>query len=247
MLKHVNFHGWKQHGTLVLASHVRYDELLTTGWNEALADEHHVQPTPSSSSSTTENGKATRLCIQGHKGDPDRKIGLVGLLSSSSSVDMSSYAQSLSQAFEGHEALHIPNNNNDGTSEAGSSNPVKKAARALASLNAFNPEIIERILDSARQLEVSPEEVLCLTGAPRELGIQSALENGMSVLAVGHRRCEMWGLKYLERKAREVFPDLEIQLHEEEEEPRPAPQQQGRRNGQHGREIGKKQPRGQQQ
>lgn len=150
----------------------------------------------------------TRHCIQGHKNDPERRIGLVGLLEPS--ITMSSYAQTLSEAFEGHEASHLPQEHID---EA----PVK----ALASLNAFTPEIIERILNITKELEVKPEEVLCLTGTPREAGMQAASQAGMSVLAVGHKRCEMWGLKYLERQARKAFPDLDIRLHEEEEEPRP--------------------------
>lgn len=128
---------------------------------------------------------------------------------------MQGYADRLSTAFGGHENVHVSNNTQD--------NQVK----ALACLNAFTPEVLERVLDSARGLGVAPEEVLCLTGAVREVGMQVAKEQGMSVLAVGHRRCEMWGLKYFEREARKMFPHIKIVLHEEEEEPRPT----GTRNG----------------
>lgn len=185
------------HGTLVLSSHVRYDELLTTGWNEALADEQSVLPTPS-------DGKVTRRCIQGYKNDPGRRIGLVGLLDKPQSIH--EYAERLSRAFEGHEALHTCGNE-------------ESQVKALACLNAFNPEIIDCILHDARSLDVRPEEVLCLTGAVRDSGIDAAKEIGMSVLAVGHRRCELWGLKYLEREVRREFPDLHVTLHLEEEEP----------------------------
>jgi putative NIF3 family GTP cyclohydrolase 1 type 2 len=119
---------------------------------------------------------------------------------------MQEYAQDLSIAFGGHEALHLSEN---GTGQV----------KALACMNAFTPEIIDRIVQTAKELKVDSREVLCLTGAARESGIEAAREHGMSILAVGHKRCEMWGLRYLEKEARKTFPHCEIILHEEDEEP----------------------------
>lgn len=190
---------------------MRYDELLTTGWNEALAGEHSIP-------AISPSGKNGRHCIQGYKNDPERRIGMIGLLEPSQS--MSAYSVTLSQAFDGHEEVHLRD-----------SQDAEAHVKALACLNAFNPELIDRILEITGSLQVRSEEVLCLTGAPRELGIQAAKEAGMSVLAVGHRRCELWGLRYLERQARAAFPDLDIKVHEEEEEEPPKNTDRTRSNG----------------
>lgn len=131
---------------------------------------------------------------------------------------MQEYARDLSKAFEGHEELHLSEN---GTGQI----------KVLACMNAFTPEIIDRIVQTSKELNIDSKEVLCLTGAARELGIEAARENGMSIIAVGHKRCEMWGLKYLEREARKAFPNCEIVLHEEDEEPLPRTSKATRQGG----------------
>jgi putative NIF3 family GTP cyclohydrolase 1 type 2 len=195
-----------QHGTLVLSSHVRYDELLTTGWNEALADEHHVSSSSSGNDHASSTTSPKRICIQGYKDDPERRIGLIGTIKASHTSSIADYAACLSEAFQGHEFLHLDSPSS--SDKAAGSTQIK----AVASLNAFTPEIIDRIQDSLATLDsdggnnkIQPSEVLCLTGAARELGINAAKELGFSVIAVGHKRCE--------------FEGLEVVVLENEEEP----------------------------
>lgn len=207
---------------MVLASHARYDELLTTGWNEALADDHLILPSPDAST-----GQSTRICLQGYKNDPERRIGLVGLLTD---VQITAqYAFRLSQAFGGHDALRIaghegtPSHSEEKNSVAsGSEDSVSGTSsttvKVLACLNAFNPEIIDRIVESAGQLGVPPNQVLCLTGAVRDAGVEAATAADMSFLAVGHKRCELWGMGYIQEKLRSEFREVEI-IHVDEEEP----------------------------
>ena len=148
------------------------------------------------------------MCIQGYKNDPERRIGLVGKLSSP--MQASIYAHMLSHAFDGHDAVELP-------SSPGEEGPEQQIL-ALASLNAFTPEVIDRVVLSNHEMGIKPQNTICLTGAIREAGMEEARKLGMSVVAVGHVRCEMWGLRYLERMARQRFPGLEIVLVDEPEE-----------------------------
>ena len=42
--------------------------------------------------------------------------------------------------------------------------------------------------------------------------MKAAAEAGMAVVAVGHRRSEMWGLHYLATRAREAFWDADVEV-----------------------------------
>lgn len=197
----------------MLQSHVRFDEILTTGWNEAFADEHLIS-------------RDGRICIKGYKNKPERRIGLVGQLTSG--MDASIYARMLSHAFNGHEALSIPQ----------AEDSLQPQIHALATLNAFTPEVIERVAAAITQLDAKADNTICLTGAVRDPGMEEARKLGMSVIAVGHQRCEYWGIRYLERIARQRFPDLEILIIDEPEEmpERTSPQQMTTKKG--GRDAG---------
>jgi putative NIF3 family GTP cyclohydrolase 1 type 2 len=165
-----------------------------TGWNEAFADKHLI-------------ARDDRRCIQGYKNDPDRRIGLVGRLNTP--LQASICARMLSHAFGGHDAMELPNT---------ASEDDLCQIEALASLNAFTPEVIERVVQASQELGIKPQNTICLTGAVREPGMEEARKLGLNVVAVGHVRCEMWGLRYLERMARQRFPGFEIELIDEPEE-----------------------------
>lgn len=61
--------------------------------------------------------------------------------------------------------------------------------------------------------------------------MEEARKLGMSVVAVGHQRCEFWGLRYLERMARQRFPGLEVVIMDEREEAPPPKLRHGRIDG----------------
>jgi len=167
-------------GTLVLQSHVRFDELYTTGFNEAFARGHHVDVT-------------TAVCLQGYKGDHERRIGLVGRVARGWRVD--EYACLISDAFQGAETIQL---------HGGSDRHVE----VLASLNAFTSEVVDRVVAAAADLGVrTTANIMILTGAAkgREDGMEAALQAGIAVVAVGHRRSEMWGLRYLASSATKKY------------------------------------------
>lgn len=62
------------------------------------------------------------------------------------------------------------------------------------------------------------DSILYVTGAPRPPGLAAARAAGnMSVLAVGHRACEEWGIRHLARCVRDRWPGLEVvEVFEEE-------------------------------
>jgi hypothetical protein len=113
----------------------------------------------------------------------------------------------LADAFGGFDLIHQDPSN------------VTGSIGALASLNAFTPEVLERVLAAATALQVPPSEVVCLTGAVREIGLEEAKRLGFSVVAVGHRRCELWGLKHFHQLLEQSFPKLEVLRVDEPEEP----------------------------
>ena len=59
---------------------------------------------------------------------------------------------------------------------------------------------------------------MCLTGGVRDLGMEEAKRLGMSVVAVGHKKCEDWGMRYIAGLAQARFPHLEIVHIDEPEE-----------------------------
>ncbi|BFZ64886.1 hypothetical protein YB2330_006039 [Saitoella coloradoensis] len=180
-------------GTLVLQSHTVFDALYTTGWNNAFADAHGVR-------------NDGRICLKGHKGDPERAIGLVGRLEQPRK--MREYAMELAEAFGGYETVWMGEDD-------------ERDAHTLVSLNAFTPEILDRV--AALIPESLPlSGVICLTGATRAAGLEDAQKRGMGVVAVGHQRCEFWGIRYFAREVEKVFAQrLHVVVVDEPEPPRP--------------------------
>lgn len=183
-------------GTLVLASHTSFDENVTVGWNPALAAQLGTD-------------MSTSECVQGYKGDLDRKIGIIG----KTSMTTDSLEKILRDHFGSFEARLVASDEDQ--------------VKVVAIMNAFNTDEVYRILDLAEQRGWIPpvekgggKHVLYLTGQPRESGMATAKEHGVQVVCVGHRAAEDWGVRYLARCLREKFPGVDVEEVYEEEEPR---------------------------
>lgn len=96
----------------------------------------------------------------------------------------------LDDEFGGHEAL-IP--------------PADPGAPArVAVMNAMRPELLR---------EVHAQGVgVYVTGQLRPGAVDTARELGLGVVALGHRRSEVWGLYQLARELRAEFPGLDTQV-----------------------------------
>ncbi|KAK8201971.1 hypothetical protein M8818_005496 [Zalaria obscura] len=189
--------GFKSHVT-VLSSHVAFDEFLTTGWNTVLATRLGID---------VDNA----VCLQGYKGDPERRIGLVGQVSGKT---FASLAKEISKEFRCEPEIF--GHHEDGANE--------QDITTVAIMNAFHPDEVERVLEQAHQKGWLPNGagdgsgVLYLTGQPRPPGLQRAMERGMKVVCVGHLQAEEWGIEYLAQKVRQEFPMLEVEeIYEPEE------------------------------
>ena len=194
-----------QHGTLVLKSHTSFDEVLTTGWNEAFADAIGVR----------QDG---RVCLAGYKNNPDRRIGLLGRMRVPALAE--TYAERISQAFGGHDAILLPESGTeDEATEAQSAHDT--LVDVLVSLNAFTPEVLTRVVSEVETLGSSASRTIAVTGAIREPGMEEARRLGLSVVAVGHKRCEDWGIRYLIERAKARYPSMQVQWVDEEELPPP--------------------------
>ncbi|KAI8937773.1 hypothetical protein NX059_005472 [Plenodomus lindquistii] len=177
-------------GTLVLSSHTSFDEVLTVGWNTVLAERLGLRVAEAS-------------CIQGYKGDPERKIGITGEIC----LPRSRLLHQIQEEFGGVEfAL-------EGLSDE---------THVIAIMNAFNEQEVHRVLEDARARGwVPPEEngrhILYITGQPRVAGLETARAIGMSVACVGHRQAEDWGIRFIAAQLRVAFPTIRVEeIHEEE-------------------------------
>ncbi|KAF2643157.1 hypothetical protein P280DRAFT_393615 [Massarina eburnea CBS 473.64] len=177
-------------GTLVLASHTSFDEHLTVGWNMALAERLGTV--------------GESVCVQGYKGDPERKIGIVGR----ADVPRGVLQHRIEQEFGGLEYL-----------QEGASDQIQ----VVAIMNAFNADEVFRVLETAQQRgwadrgKLPGRHILYMTGQPRDNGLRAAGEHGMSVACVGHAAAEEWGIRYLAKRLRAAFPDLSIkEVYDEE-------------------------------
>ncbi|CAE7207077.1 hypothetical protein P3342_011277 [Pyrenophora teres f. teres] len=179
-------------GTLLLSSHTAFDEVLTVGWNTALAERLGMNI-------------ANCLCVQGYKGDSERKIGIVGQVF----VSLNELSRLIQEEFGAAELAH-----------AGQSDEIG----IIAIMNAFNEEEVHRVLDMARQRGwITPDQdgrhVLYLTGQRRVSGLEAARAQGISVACVGHRQAEDWGIRYMGEELRRAFPSTQVKEVYEDEMP----------------------------
>ncbi|KAF1842370.1 uncharacterized protein K460DRAFT_370337 [Cucurbitaria berberidis CBS 394.84] len=177
-------------GTLVISSHTAFDEVLTVGWNTALAERLGMNVGES-------------LCVQGYKGDPERKIGIVGQVAQHRDL----LVGRIQQEFGSTELV-----------QAGLSDEI----RVVAIMNAFHEDEVHRVLEMAQRrgwlgLDTPGKHMLYLTGQPRVGGMQAATALGMTVACVGHRQAEDWGIRFLAAGMRTAFPGVHVQEVYEEE------------------------------
>lgn len=181
--------------TLVLSSHTSFDENLTVGWNPSLAMRLGMR-------------QENWFCVQGYKGDPTRKIGIVSAVS----IQLDAILDSIQREFGQTELIHT-----------GQADEI----RVVAIMNAFNEEEVMRVLDMAQEREWVPDasfeargrHVLYLTGQPRESGMLVATALGLTVACVGHRTTEEWGIRFLATALRTAFPNVPVEEVYEAEEP----------------------------
>ncbi|KAF1945091.1 hypothetical protein EJ02DRAFT_509786 [Clathrospora elynae] len=179
-------------GALVLSSHTSFDELLTVGWNTALAGRLGITVGES-------------LCVQGYKGDTERRIGIIGQVS----ILRATLEDRIQEEFGASELAH---------------EGLSSEIRVIAIMNAFNEQVVHRVLEMAQQRGwVGPDEggrhVLYLTGQPRIGGMEAARAAGVSVACVGHRQAEDWGIRYMAEELRRAFPGAHVEEVLEEEIP----------------------------
>ena len=188
-------------GSTVLSSHVGFDEVLTVGWNTVLAARLDMEVEHSA-------------CLQGYKGDPDRRIGIVGGVTST----VGKLLNAIKVEFGTIEGLHGAVEEDEDT--------LDQDIGAVAIMNAFHPEEIDRVLTAAYEKgwidgTENGSEVLYLTGQAREAGLIAAMAKGLKVVCVGHRTAEEWGIRYLAERTRAEFPMTRVEEVYEDEEPRP--------------------------
>jgi len=191
-------------GCTVVSSHVGFDEVLTVGWNTELGSRLGVDV-------------AQSACLQGYKGDPERRIGLVGPVDSSAH----DLAQRIKSQFSSVEATF------------GIDQDQIQPIRVVAIMNAFHPEEVDRVLATAHEHGWIDElsngsEILYLTGAVREPGLIASQEKGLKVVCVGHQSCEEWGIAYMANCVRSKWPLLDV-VEIYEDEPPPPPKQPKRK------------------
>lgn len=169
---------------LVLASHTSFDEHLTVGWNVPLARRLGLDVDEC-------------MCVQGYKGDDDRKMGIIG----QTSQILGPLLNNIEEEFGAIEYAQ------EGLSEE---------IRVIAIMNAFNPDEVQRVVEMAHNqgwvpsVEQLGRHVLYLTGQEREAGLREAKKLGMTVVCVGHRVAEQWGIEFLGARIRAAYPGVQV-------------------------------------
>ncbi|KAL9084953.1 MAG: hypothetical protein Q9165_007819 [Trypethelium subeluteriae] len=209
-------------GNLVLASHTAFDAALTVGYNVHLASRLGLD---------VERGGSR--CVQGYKGDAERKIGIVGLLDKPESMDV--MLGRIHREFGGEGEVFLPPTSGhnvvaDAQVEAEIDAVDQRGqglgdwqVKVLAIMNAFHAEEVRRVIDMSVEAgrtagEARGKEILYLTGAARPYGLEAAAAHDMPAFCVGHLSCEKWGIRFLADRVKEEFPGLDVhEIYEEEE------------------------------
>ena len=92
-------------------------------------------------------------------------------------------------------ALHAEFGGHDATLR-----PLHPELQRVALMNAMRPELLEAV--AAKGVSV------LVTGQMRPAALPTAHILGLGVIALGHRRTELWGLRQLARELRDAFPGL---------------------------------------
>ena len=207
------------HGTTVWTSHKAFDESLTTGYNLALLEKMGADI------------RDPKVLV-GYKGDEGRRIGVVVGFGETGKEELEIddvKGRIIAQFGDLHgegkwfgfdDTVPKAMINDDPSPEE----QVKKPSKitSIACMNAFHPAEVDRVAAVAVEAGLVPSMEDCsgllyLTGAVREEGLEAALQKGMKVVCVGHRLCEVWGIAYLAEKVKEMWPEVDVQVVDEEE------------------------------
>jgi len=119
----------------------------------------------------------------------------IGMLGEISAQNFASYCCYLDEVFNGQEEAR-----------AGVQSMVRRVAVVGAMTDALVREAVARGAD------------IYITGQLRQPAPAAVLETGISVVGVGHHRCEQWGLRALAGVLRERWSRLEVVLADSKEE-----------------------------
>jgi putative NIF3 family GTP cyclohydrolase 1 type 2 len=176
-------------GSLVLASHGRFDERMTVGWNPAVAARLGVA-----------TARARILC--GYKGDPARCVGMVGPLDAPQRLG--ALRDRVRSEF-GVADLHL---GGEGGGSAGA------YVTTVAIMNALGPEVVARVIQTAQDCGFTESgkgaNVLYVTGEPRDIGLKAASALHMPVICVGHDAAEEWGVRHIAELLGASFTALRV-------------------------------------
>jgi putative NIF3 family GTP cyclohydrolase 1 type 2 len=172
--------------------------------------------------------------LVGYKGDEGRRIGVVAGFGEEGKDELRMddvkgriIAQFGDLRGEGawfgfDEPVSVREDINDDDASLGKEAKNPSKISSIACMNAFHPAEVDRVAAIAVEAGLVPSledcsGLLYLTGAVREEGLEAALQKGMKVVCVGHRLCEVWGIAYLAEKVKERWPEVEVQVVDEEE------------------------------
>lgn len=207
------------HGTTVWTSHKAFDESLTTGFNLALLEKLGA------------DNRDPKVLV-GYKGDEGRRIGVVAGFGETSKDELEfddikgriiaqfGDLQGEGAWFGFDDSAPKAINSDDALPEEEVKRPNK--ITSIACMNAFHTAEVDRVAAVAVEAGLASSlddcsGLLYLTGAVREEGLETALQKGMKVVCVGHRLCEVWGIAYLAEKVKEKWPEVDVQVVDEEE------------------------------
>ena len=122
----------------------------------------------------------------GHKQAPGFPPRAIGMLGDAPATPLAEWLELLTAEFGGHEEVL-----------KGKKDPIHRVAVVGAMTDALVREAADR------------GAALYLTGQVRQPARRAVEESGLSVVAIGHRRSEEWGLRALADVLRANFPDVE--------------------------------------
>lgn len=156
-------------GVGVLAHHLPFDEALTIGYNTRLFEQLQASGTPEPLGYKQEAAKDREPA-------PERPIGM---LADVTEQEFDYWLNCVKTLFGGYDRA-----------EAGHNSAGAQFTNAkIAVVGAMTDALVREAADRGAHLY--------LTGAYRKPGQQAVDETGIAVIAIGHRRCEEWGLRAL--------------------------------------------------
>ncbi|HEY0606002.1 MAG TPA: Nif3-like dinuclear metal center hexameric protein [Herpetosiphonaceae bacterium] len=114
----------------------------------------------------------------------DRPIGMIGAVPEQSFIG---YANLINQVFGRHDEAQLP---------------AEEHIRRVAVVGAMNDALVREAADRGAQIYV--------TGQYRQPAREAVRETGLGVIAIGHRRSEIWGLRALAGVIRERWSTIEV-------------------------------------